>query len=481
MLSGSISAQHITQQSNVLTLSTQREAESDPAYPRERIILTHNQPHGMYLGDTVRFKLQVVNDTMPDVPSDISGIVYVQILNPHGIVLDTRKLQLDSLSRASGWLTVDSIYPSGFYELRAFTRYMTNWGDYNYPSSIIPVYCPESRLGKRQQDGVRYLDTENTRGSNVQRIFSMVRPSFSPRQPAEKQMMVLGHILSRAKKPTPEDSILGNRHLRIYLTRNDTVYRGEAVTDDLGRWATLFPPLKGDWRMFVTADPNNNDMKRHRVAIDETFSPSKLIFSESMLQPDKFGMTKFKEDKTTSRYKYHFYNCDNYSATAINRGAISQSFYGWLGEVCRQFMRTGSSPSPMRFNLYPDSVTNRMHDLNLSGKTSDDPRTVCLDGICYDRHPVVWIVNGCYRLVTALSKPITDFTVLRPTSLNIPLYLDEVKSVYITTDPEACKPYLRCSVLEKRKPVTVFITLRDNFIWTDSGLVNTFYHAFSEE
>ena len=132
--------------------------------------------------------------------------------------------------------------------------------------------------------------------------------------------------------------------------------------------------------------------------------------------------------------------------------------------------------SPQTLNNRQDSVYNTSLDLNLLGSDSNDRRTVCADGPEFvdnsrmERRPIVWIVNGCYRLITGLKEPIRDFKVLRPTKLSLPLFVDEVKSVVIMDNPKAYAPYVRCSVLDKCNPITIMLNLQDNMLIDDSNM-----------
>ena len=73
------------------------------------------------------FKAYVIK-TDNGTPTNLSKVLYVELLNPSGDVIKTRKYPIDEKGEAHGDLKLDTLLGTGFYEVRAYTRYMTNWG-----------------------------------------------------------------------------------------------------------------------------------------------------------------------------------------------------------------------------------------------------------------------------------------------------------------------------------------------------------------
>lgn len=80
-------------------------------------------------------------------PTDISRVLYVDLLNPSGDVIEQRKLKIDDDGTARGDIPLDSILGTGFYEVRAYTRYMLNWGSQGIFSRVFPVFKAPNREG----------------------------------------------------------------------------------------------------------------------------------------------------------------------------------------------------------------------------------------------------------------------------------------------------------------------------------------------
>ena len=80
-------------------------------------------------------------------PGVRSRVLYVELLNPGGDVVQRRKLKIDDRGHAHGDFSLDSLYGTGFYEVRAFTRYMSNWGGAACFSRVFPVFRAPSSPG----------------------------------------------------------------------------------------------------------------------------------------------------------------------------------------------------------------------------------------------------------------------------------------------------------------------------------------------
>ena len=106
--------------------------------PQEKVYL-HFDNTGYFKGETIWFKAYVVRADK-GTPTDISRVLHVELVTPNGEVVQKRKLKVDDNGQADGSLTLDSIYTTGFYEVRAYTRYMTNWGHTGIFSRVFSVF-----------------------------------------------------------------------------------------------------------------------------------------------------------------------------------------------------------------------------------------------------------------------------------------------------------------------------------------------------
>ena len=110
------------------------------ALPQERVYL-HFDNSGYYLGETMWFKAYCVGGNGTNVAvAPRSKVLYVELCAPEGYVVETKKYKLDDKGCCSGEFELKPLLLSGYYEVRAYTRYMLNWGDDAVFSRVFPVY-----------------------------------------------------------------------------------------------------------------------------------------------------------------------------------------------------------------------------------------------------------------------------------------------------------------------------------------------------
>ena len=113
--------------------------------PQEKVYL-HFDNMGYFENETLWFKAYVTRTDNGHL-SDLSKVLYVELLNPRGDVLQTLKYPIDSLGMSHGEMKLDTIMGAGLYEVRAYTRYMTNWGTNAVFSRVIPVWKKPKQEG----------------------------------------------------------------------------------------------------------------------------------------------------------------------------------------------------------------------------------------------------------------------------------------------------------------------------------------------
>lgn len=141
-------------------------------FPQEKAYL-HLDNTGYFIGDTIWYKAYVVRpDTMAF--TNLSRVLYVELVDPFGEIIETQKLKIED-GQCHGDISLAKALASGFYEVRAYTRYMTNWPSENIFSRIIPVFK------KPEKDG-DYAHLEMDQAYVKQRTGSDIPDSLSRRQ-----------------------------------------------------------------------------------------------------------------------------------------------------------------------------------------------------------------------------------------------------------------------------------------------------------
>lgn len=135
--------------------------------PQEKAYL-HFDNTAYFQGDIIWFTAYVVNAaTHTPAPSKV---LYVELLSPNGVVLKQLKLKIEN-GQASGSLPLVDVsteearalrgvtaLPSGFYEVRAYTRTMLNFDDAGVFSRVFPVYEQPKKEGNYSNPTMRQWD-----------------------------------------------------------------------------------------------------------------------------------------------------------------------------------------------------------------------------------------------------------------------------------------------------------------------------------
>jgi hypothetical protein len=93
-------------------------------FPTERVYL-HFDNTSYYKGESIWYKAYVVRDDNLH-HTDLSRILYVELLNPIGYPVETQKLVIEN-GQANGSFELKDTLNAGFYEVRAYTAWMLNF------------------------------------------------------------------------------------------------------------------------------------------------------------------------------------------------------------------------------------------------------------------------------------------------------------------------------------------------------------------
>ncbi len=142
-------------------------------YPQEKVYL-HFDNTAYFSGETIWFSANVVDVTTGDTAR--SKVLYVELLSPTGVVLQQQKLRVVDGRCHGAFPLVDASvkeanamrgvlgYPSGYYEVRAYTRSMLNFDAYGCFSRVFPVYeTPEKEGDYNNPMMKQYLRKEEIR------------------------------------------------------------------------------------------------------------------------------------------------------------------------------------------------------------------------------------------------------------------------------------------------------------------------------
>ena len=124
--------------------------------PQEKVYL-HLDNTAYFQGETIWYSAYVTDDTGN--PEPASKVLYVEFLSPTGVILKQHKLKIENGHCHGSFTLVDTSVkeainrrgavniPSGYYQIRAYTRSMLNFDDAAIFSRVIPVYKFPEREG----------------------------------------------------------------------------------------------------------------------------------------------------------------------------------------------------------------------------------------------------------------------------------------------------------------------------------------------
>lgn len=121
-----------------LTALARRVEQFGEALPQEKVAL-HLDNTSYYQGDDIWFQCYVVASGL-NRPTGWSKTLYVELLNPGGEIVSKQILPVRN-GRCHGHFALTQLpFYSGFYEVRAYTKYMLNFDEASVFSRIIPVF-----------------------------------------------------------------------------------------------------------------------------------------------------------------------------------------------------------------------------------------------------------------------------------------------------------------------------------------------------
>ena len=95
--------------------------------PVQEKVYLHFDNNCYFLGDTIWYKAYVVlaDDNTPE---PLSRILYVELLNEQGYLMERQQLEINRQGQANGCFAISDTTFAGFYEVRAYTKWMLNFG-----------------------------------------------------------------------------------------------------------------------------------------------------------------------------------------------------------------------------------------------------------------------------------------------------------------------------------------------------------------
>ena len=227
-------------------------------FPQEKVYLEFDNT-AYFQGETIWFKAFVTHaTTLKRAPSKV---LYVDFIAPTGHVIERQKLKIVAGQCDGAIILVDAAtsqarerrgmveYPSGFYEIRAYTQNMLDFSKEAIFSRVIPVYVRPKRPTDFESSYV-VLEQENPMIRSIRDEADEKNHKIDVVFYPEGGDLIEGLPCNVAFKATGKDALAIDGYI---LTGSDTA---RTIHDGMGSF--LITPDGSDAVRFVTADGNSS-------------------------------------------------------------------------------------------------------------------------------------------------------------------------------------------------------------------------------
>ncbi|MBR4841985.1 MAG: hypothetical protein IK006_02670 [Bacteroidaceae bacterium] len=243
-------------------------------FPQEKVFIQFDNT-SYYTGETIWFKAFVVNAST--LGRAQSKVLYVDLLSPTGVLLKQQKLKIVAGQADGSFPLMDGStaqarekrgvvnYPSGFYEVRAYTSYMLNFDNEILFSRVLAVYDPP------KEDGNYYESSP---------VITIKRSETSEFRPKTEKL----RKINASFYPEGGHLILGKPCRIAFKVTDDTGFGVEATGQIEGKEITFGTIHDGmGWFTFTPQE------RRNQVII--TVDGTERTFSLPQAEPSGFAMT----------------------------------------------------------------------------------------------------------------------------------------------------------------------------------------------
>ena len=338
--------------------------------------------------------------------------------------------------------------------------------------------------------------------------------SFVRRHPLEDGLYLYGRLRPARKR----HSVCGVGLRATLYNRAGESMGGEAVTDSLGGYAFRLPDCEGEWTLLLNA-AKGGEAANCRVGIDRNFSPAARALSPletarsevyapllplsaapgfdtlAARLPMAERVHVLKEVKVKGRRlfenaraaweteqrgafrSYVRYDCDKAADEIYDRGGEIPGIFEWL--VKKNSFFSGEVIDRSDASYVPEVEVN-VEDMY---EVAEYRGFLTRGGMTYKNRPIVWILNNTFYMGTGARSAASNGGIeyiLDNSMEEMPLWLDEFKSVYISEEENAWRSFVQAPGLEPYSPVTLYLYSHHTFPYKKKGLRRTHFEGYSK-
>ena len=364
---------------------------------QERVYL-HFDNTAYYLGETMWFKAYV-SFGADNRPSTLSKVLYVELVAPEGYVVETKKYKINDDGSCHGEFDLRPLILSGYYEVRAYTRYMLNWDKSAVFSRVFPVF---DKINADNWDFKNMLDRRRGFKSNGKWI-STELPEASLAFFPEGGNLVTGIESRVAYELRGENGLFGEEKITIYENNTPLL---ETTPEHMGKGSFVFTPkANAKYRAEVTMTNNDGKLKKHKFDLPK---------------PEKRGLVlnvKEEGSNITVDIKNNLDEAHELGFVLLNRGTMGyyKKFSTTTGLNSFTFAKDSLREGVNRAVIFADSITplaERHFFITHDTLQPSDHRTVKLNVSANGMQPNDVTLNPHQKVTIKVSrndgKPITE-------------------------------------------------------------------------
>lgn len=256
--------------------------------PQEKVYL-HFDNNSYYKGDNIWFKCYVVTSTL-HAATTLSKTLYVDLLNPGGEVIEKKVLEIKDGQCSGDFLLNRTIFYSGFYEIRAYTKYMLNFGEEAIFSRVFPVFdAPEEEGDYSEKKMEKYTNKYPMKRKKPQKD-KKVNVKFFP-EGGNLVENVESRIAFQSTDEYGEPIMVTGA---VINDKNEEVSSFASVHE--GRGYFSYTPISGKESQKVIIRYNG---KEHKMDLPKSMPQGYVMKVDNLSQPDVIDIFIHKNDMTS--------------------------------------------------------------------------------------------------------------------------------------------------------------------------------------
>ncbi len=257
--------------------------------PKEKVYL-HLDNTGYYKDDTLWFSAYLVNAD-GNTSDAVSKTLYVDLLNPGGDIIDTRVLKIEN-GRAHGSFKINCTpFYSGFFEIRAYTKYMMNFGPETAYSRVVPVFDAPKKEGEYDK---RNLMAFGAGQYQYTRKYPEKGKDFNVKFYPEGGRLIKGIPTKVAFEATDKAGHPIEIQGSVLSSSKDTIISFKTMHEGKGMF-TIIP----DGSPLIAEVKNNGKVKKFNLP--ETVATGYSLSVDNLTNPDSIYVTIGKPDKQNKK------------------------------------------------------------------------------------------------------------------------------------------------------------------------------------